>query len=115
MISAGFFVCGLPVDLIGDKEFFAVVIDHQRRVGLHLVGDDHAADQGLHLPLEEALQRTGAVDGIVALIHNVVLGCISEGYIQLLLFQTLAEILHQQIHDGEDVLPGKGFIEDDLV
>ena len=44
-------------------ELPAPAVHRDAGAGLHLVGDDLLADEGLHRVLEEPAQGTGAVDG----------------------------------------------------
>ena len=61
--------------LMGVHGELAVLAVHGEGVaGGHLVGNDLAADEGLHRVLHEAAQGTGAVYGVVGAVDDEVLG-----------------------------------------
>ena len=49
----------------------AATVDDDAAVLVHLAGDDLAAERGLQLPLQQPLERAGAVDRIVAGVGEV--------------------------------------------
>lgn len=49
----------------GDKELFPVVVHGQHGLGRQILGDDHPADKGLDLALQEPLERACAVDRVI--------------------------------------------------
>ena len=90
-------------------------VHHQRVSFVQITLNDNPGQEGFHLALDESLEGTGAIDGIIALVHNVLPGGIGEGQLQLFVCQTLAQVGHQQIHNAGNLVLGQGLIEHDLI
>ena len=78
-------------------------------------GKDEFRGLGLHVLLEEALQRPCAEAGIVAVVDDILLRGFGQGDADLLVGKALVGILHQQVHDTADVVLRQGLEHDDLV
>ena len=67
------------------------------------------------MALQESLERTSAVNRIVAVINDILLCGIGQFYRQLLVFQTLAQSLNQQVNDTRNILLGQRLVEYNLI
>jgi len=87
---------------------------HARAVG-DLAGEDLAAEVGLDLLLEEALQRARTVDGIVAGVGEVLLRAVGELELDLALAEALADTTELDLDDALQLLAREAVEDDDLV
>ena len=82
---------------------------------MDLALEDLAGELVDQLALDQPLDRPGAVDGVVAVLHHVVLEGAGEGEGDVLVLQLLAQDLHLDAHDLADVVRGQGVEDHDLV
>ena len=65
--------------------------------------------------LHIAAERTGAKLGIVGFVYDEGLGGLGEAANNLLVRQTLIELVDLQVDDLGDVVLGQGLVEDDFI
>ena len=83
--------------------------------GLHLIGNNFSANEGLHRVLEVPPQRPGPVDGVVSGLNDLRLGGGGEDCGELLIGQALVQAVQQQVDDMGYILLGQGLVEDNFI
>lgn len=81
---------------------------HGQLAVVHLSGHNGAGAQGFQLALDQALHRARAVDGIVALLHQQIDGCVGHSQLYLTLRQALAQVIEQQIDNAAHLIAAEG-------
>lgn len=72
-----------------DCQFAILVINNQLCALRQVARNNRSAEQCFDIALQESLERTSAVNRIVAVINDILLCGIGQFYRQLLVFQTL--------------------------
>ena len=98
-----------------DCQFAILVINNQLCALRQVARNNRSAEQCLDMALQESLERTSAVNRIVAVINDILLCGIGQFYRQLLVFQTLAQSLNQQVNDTCNILLGQRLVEYNLI
>ena len=92
-----------------------LTIDLQGRFGLDVAADDGTREQGFDLRLNETLQGSCAVGGIVSRVNDKLLCLVAQLDAYLLILQALVEIRNQEIYDTVDVFLGEWLVEHNFV
>ena len=89
-----------------DCKSSVLAIDLQGRFGLNLAADDGTGEQGFDLRLNETLQGSCTVGGIVSRVNDKLLCFVAQFNAYLSVLQTLVEVSNQKIYDTVDVVLG---------
>src|ERR671922_198128 len=128
LVTRGLRLLGRDGDLLGlhrrstrdDRDVDLVVgirlaVDEDRRAGLDGPAEHEVRERVLDKPLDRTTQRPGAHRRVVALVDEELLGVVRELDLGLVLAHLDLEAVHEQIDDGEDLLPRQLVEDDDLI
>ena len=82
---------------------------------MHRGGNDVPGHKRLDVGLDVALQGTGAVDGIEALLDHIGQSVLRQGDGQLAVRKTRVEALEHEVHDPADLFAGERLVVDNLI
>src|SRR5947199_4729825 len=98
-----------------EEEFAFLELDRHAAVVAHVAGQDLARQRRLNMPLEEALERPGAIDRVVALEGDVFLGGVAQFQFNVAFGEPGAQQLELQLDDAFDFGKRQRLEEDEFV
>ena len=98
-----------------DRKAVFVGVDRDGRAFLEVAAEEEAAEGGLNVALDVALQGPGAVGRIEAVLGDEGLGLIGEDELDAVVFAALGEVLDEELHDLFDFRFLEGLEKDDLI